>query len=41
MLGNYQIEFNLVFLNVKNIILKLYINPIIWIEACDVFNSSY
>jgi hypothetical protein len=37
MLENYQIRFDLIFLNVRNIILKLHIKLIIRIEAWNNF----
>jgi hypothetical protein len=40
-LRNYQIEFDLIFLNVKNIILKLHKKLITRIEACNILNYAY
>ena len=38
---NYQIRFDLIFISVRNIFLKLHIKPIIRIEACNVFIYAY
>jgi len=39
-LGNYRIEFDLIFLNLRNIILKLHIKPIIKIKACNLLHVN-